>query len=88
MGYSKDGKGLFIREYSDRIMYNGFQLKEGTFKIDINKKFFTQSDESLGHMAWTSFGCPVSVHGQIGEDFEQFGLMEGIPDHSRGVGAG
>lgn len=46
-------RDFFIRDYSDRIIHNSFKLKEGTFKIDIDKKFFTQSDESLGHIAQT-----------------------------------
>ncbi|PKU43720.1 hypothetical protein llap_5966 [Limosa lapponica baueri] len=39
--YRKDGEGLFIRECSDRTRGNGFNLKEGQFRSDIWKKFFT-----------------------------------------------
>lgn len=67
-------------------MHNRFKLEEGTFKIDIKKKFFYQSGESLGHIAQTSCGCPVSVHGQLAWGFEQSGLMEGVPVHTRGAG--
>lgn len=81
----KMGRDFFIRDYSDRIIHNNFKLKEGTFKIDINKKLFTQSDESLGHIAQTSCGCPVSVHGQLGWGFEQSGLMKCVPVQSRGL---
>jgi len=39
--YRKDGEGLFTRMCSDKTRGNGCKLKEGRFRSDIKKKFFT-----------------------------------------------
>jgi len=37
----KPGERLFIRACSDRARGNGFKVEEGTFRLDIWRKFFT-----------------------------------------------
>jgi len=39
--YRKEGENIFIRACCNRTRSNGFKLREGRFRLDIRKKFFT-----------------------------------------------
>ena len=83
----KAGGGLFARACSDNTRGNGSKLKEGRFRLDIRKKFFTvRMARTLAQAAQSSCGCPIpgSAQGQAGRGWGQPGLVEGVPAHGGG----
>ena len=84
--YRRDGEGLFVRGCRDRMRGSSFKLKEGIFRLDTRKKFFTV--RVVRH--WRRFPREAVAAPSL-EVFKarldhQPGLVEGVPAHGRGFG--
>lgn len=66
--YKKEGDRLFSSICCERTRGTDSKLKEGRFRLDINKFFYSKDDEALAQVAWRGGESPSpgDTQGQAG----------------------
>ena len=93
--YKEEGSKLFQRIDNSKTRGNGFKLKEGRFRLDVEGKFFTMRVvrcwNRLPREVVDTPSIPEGVQGQAGWGPGQPGLVLNVevggPACSRGIGA-
>jgi len=82
--YKHEENQLFTRGDPDRARGNGFKLKEGIFRLDVRRKFFTKGGEALAQLPREAVVPHSKRHsrpGWMGPWAAE--LLGGSPAHSR-----
>jgi len=83
----QDGEGLFTRVCGDRTRGNGSELKEGRFRLDIRKRFFTMRVvRPWNRLPREAVAAPSLAVFKARLDGALSTLVEGVPVHGRGAG--